>query len=323
MCISQTRPQGVNGYPSPGRRLTATYAQSNSGTCTNHVEMSSCYAAAQSVNLWSSQGGLDADYTQSEPPGCYRKESTGMVRFNLYTASTVQHDGTNFKGVCCVSGCGDDDTSAPTKSPTASPTADSEDESDAWMLIFRQTVPTLLTEAEARRINPGDSDNDNYSILDTLEGFRESDGKFTLKLVWPERTGTNSQSWRQTTNPVFGTSGGVDGYEVRCRVTLPRADGRRRPSYEFHLFLLQALDAPFTLNSWGGLEYSTRVEAFLDGSVPDGGWWYVVGANALYQGGFPGGGSVESVVELYAMAEGLCHLCEETFYCPHVLTFVI
>ena len=128
VCISQTRPQGVNGYPSPGRRLTATYAQSNSGTCTNHVEMSSCYAAAQSVNLWSSQGGLDADYTQSEPPGCYRKESTGMVRFNLYTASTVQHDGTNFKGVCCVSGCGDDDTSAPTKSPTASPTAGSEDE---------------------------------------------------------------------------------------------------------------------------------------------------------------------------------------------------
>ena len=220
--MSQTRPTGFNAYPSPGRRLgTETYVKSTSGTCTNHVCQTECYAAAQSVSLYSSQGGLDAAYTASEPPGCYRKEADGMVRFNLMASSTVQH-GTNFKGVCCASGCVPcGGTAASTESPTASPT-----ESPAaplnWVLLFRQTAPTLMTQAEARRINPDNSANDNYSILDTLEGFRESDGKFTLKLVWPGHAGTNSQSWRQTSNPVFATSRGVVGYEVRCCRVLSR-----------------------------------------------------------------------------------------------------
>ena len=111
---------------------------------------------------------------------------------------------------------------SPTPVPTESPTAPLN-----WVLVFRQTAPTLMTQAEAKRINPDDSDNDNYSILDTLEGdFRETDegkgfseyNKFTLKLVWPGLAGANSQSWRQESNPVTATSRGVVGYEVRCRV---------------------------------------------------------------------------------------------------------
>ena len=125
--MSQTRPAGFNAYPSPGRRLgTETYVKSTSGTCTNHVCQTECYAAAQSVSLYSSQGGLDAAYTASEPPGCYRKEADGMVRFNLMASSTVQH-GTNFKGVCCASGCVPcGGTAASTESPTALPTAGGE-----------------------------------------------------------------------------------------------------------------------------------------------------------------------------------------------------
>ena len=71
-----------------------------------------------------------------------------------------------------------------------------------------------MTESQARSLNKNDPANDNYSILDEMESFRHGDGKFTLKLEWPYRLGQNSQTWRQTTNPLLSTGGGVVGYEV-------------------------------------------------------------------------------------------------------------
>ena len=37
--------------------------------------------------------------------------------------------------------------------------------------------------------NPTDPNADLYSILDTLENYRDADGKFTLKICYPEYTG--------------------------------------------------------------------------------------------------------------------------------------
>lgn len=105
----------------------------------------------------------------------------------------------------------------------------------------------------------------DFSILDELENWRDpSDSKFTLKLVWPAHT-TDSlggqQVWRQTTNPVTSSSGGVDGYEP--------------------------IDAPYTEQGWGGLEHN-GVQCLMDGQVDHTYWFYAVGAAIEYGGGIPG-----------------------------------
>ena len=76
-----------------------------------------------------------------------------------------------------------------------------------------------MTKSEARSLNAHDPSNDNYSILDQLERFRDPlDDKFTLMIRWPQSTiATGPQIWKQTSNPVFASSRGVDGYEV-CKL---------------------------------------------------------------------------------------------------------
>jgi hypothetical protein len=99
---------------------------------------------------------------------------------------------------------------------------------DGWTLLYRQTVP--FYKAAAEWALPFGSDTDpNYSALDTIESFRGKNGKFHLKQVWPQDTGTggegrseynagNSNEWQQVTNFVTGAeetaAGGVEGYEA-------------------------------------------------------------------------------------------------------------
>ena len=52
----------------------------------------------------------------------------------------------------------------------------------------------------------------DFSVLDELEQFRYEDGTFTLKMAWPSRTDGASQTWKQSSNPVTSSSGGVEGY---------------------------------------------------------------------------------------------------------------
>ena len=40
-----------------------------------------------------------------------------------------------------------------------------------------------------------------------------ADAKFTFKMVWPTRPGSNTNIWRQLSNPMINTSRGVRGYE--------------------------------------------------------------------------------------------------------------
>ena len=54
-------------------------------------------------------------------------------------------------------------------------------------------------------------------MLDELERWRYPDGTFTLKIVWPDRAeehpGDNNQIWKQSSNPVTSSAGGVEGYQ--------------------------------------------------------------------------------------------------------------
>merc|ERR1711912_98277 len=123
----------------------------------------------------------------------------------------------------------------------------------------RQTTPMFKDKDEWRSLNAGDPENDNYSILDQLESFRGTDGKFLMKMVWPDSDSYNV--WKQSSNPVTATARGVDGYE--------------------------AIDVRQDSNYWGGLEYSKGKNSLLDGSVDHSNWWFAAGSTRVYNGGIP------------------------------------
>ena len=148
--------------------------------------------------------------------------------------------------------------------------------------MSRQTVTSgnsWFRAANQWSLNADDKDNEQFSALDTLEQHRDASGAFTLKLVFP---GTDSapQTWKQTTNPVTASQGGVAGYEP--------------------------IDVPHTGCYWGGLERGGG-SSLLDGSVNSGNWWYAVGARTSHGGGIPGpcsehGDKVVQQLELWVLS---------------------
>ncbi len=179
-----------------------------------------------------------------------------------------------------------------------------------WTRVFRQTAGLLDSYRSAsdwQRYNADDAEAPNFSRLDELERWRQSDGKFTLKLVWPQREGANSNTWRQTTNPVTSAStAGVEGYEP--------------------------VDIHFTENTnvclssdgnFRGLERSDGY-ALLDGSVGGAAlgctkgvpgeccYFYAIGSESEWSGGLAGSDQPEQEVELYAFAPSSCKLCSDT-----------
>ena len=100
--------------------------------------------------------------------------------------------------------------------------------STSWTIVFRQTVPNYFSSNEWSK-NSQDPSNANYAILDQLESYRGSDGKFTFKLGWPGST-LQDQIWKQTLNPVGAGQSStrpVDGYEA-VSVPYPAACGKPR-----------------------------------------------------------------------------------------------
>ena len=72
-----------------------------------------------------------------------------------------------------------------------------------WKLIFRQTAPAVGDKASWMLRNEDKPKDPNYSILEkafTLN-MRQADGRFLLKIVWPERTSNNYNIWKQLSNP--------------------------------------------------------------------------------------------------------------------------
>jgi hypothetical protein len=163
---------------------------------------------------------------------------------------------------------------------------------ELWTLMLRQTAG--LYQSAADWVNyPGDGpDGDNYSVLNTLESCRDTDGFLYMKIAYPGMDGAPQNTWRQTNNPVTDTTahGGVTGYE--------------------------AIDIQMTANTiggWGtddgnfyGLERG-QDDSLLDASVDHGHWFYAVGSAQEWSGGIPGPGDFSvQVVELYACCSGGC-----------------
>lgn len=163
------------------------------------------------------------------------------------------------------------EASAPTApTPAHDPAPSPAGPEVTWVLLFRQTAPTVF-QADEWSKNPFAPSNPNYAILDQLESYREGE-KFEFKLVWPG-SDQKPQQWRQTSNPVTKIGQGVEGYE--------------------------AVDIQYTNNHWGGLEKSITTNTLLDGSVNSNSWWYAVGIRTLFQGGFPAATKKANAVELY------------------------
>merc|ERR1712038_634139 len=72
-----------------------------------------------------------------------------------------------------------------------------------WLKVFSHDITGGLftSDAEALSKNPDDPAALLFSRLDQLENFRTEDGKFHLKIVYPELGGSNE--WMQTSNPVL------------------------------------------------------------------------------------------------------------------------
>ena len=155
-----------------------------------------------------------------------------------------------------------------------------------WVLVFRQTVPFYFNSAndwsQAKSLNPDDDTQPNYSILSNLETYRSlSDGLFKFKLAYPQDNPGQENIWKQSSNPVVATSGGVENYE--------------------------SIETPWTEKAWGGLERnfgSNSQNSFLDGSMNN--WWFfAIAASIAHQGGIPGytAGAGLQQVELYVWQE--------------------
>lgn len=177
----------------------------------------------------------------SLPPGCSVQSSGDWAAH--YNTNTNGNNGGGYQLVCGRWGLQDGSTSDVSCGGklgqyvhVAIPTTGAP----RWKLLFRQTQGTYKPPADWKSFSTADPTSPNYSILDTLTDADKHAGKFTFKLVWPQKAGSNTQEWKQTSNPMSKISGSVDGYE--------------------------AINAPFNDNSWGGLEYN-GVSTLLDGSV--------------------------------------------------------
>eukprot|EP01045_Picozoa_sp_COSAG04_P022405 COSAG04_NODE_2527_length_3972_cov_3.396463_1_plen_1287_part_10 len=139
-----------------------------------------------------------------------------------------------------------------------------------WTCVFRQTAPNWRDPPDWVHYNAdGDRSTEDFSILDEFETFRQADGKFTLKILWPRRDGINSNTWRQTSNPLTFTPGEIEGYEP----------------IEIH----------FTAAGWGGLtnnfdnpQACCAPSSLLDGTPGNANYWYAIGVS---QAGAFGGGT--------------------------------
>ena len=138
----------------------------------------------------------------------------------------------------------------------------------------------FANKKDALKKNADDETQPLYSILGDLEDFRNSDGKFHFKLVYPEVPATNE--WIQSSNPATDTT--ITGFE--------------------------AISLDVDINSydeaWAGLGYSD--DKTLIDDAPDGiRWWTAIGSYQEYPkepGTFPGlKKNAVSIVELYVYVD--------------------
>eukprot|EP00808_Paulinella_micropora_P024240 g6369.t1 len=167
----------------------------------------------------------------------------------------------------------------------------------SWVLIFRQTVEEKKEASESLNeywpeqvwlIRENEPQASCYSILPSLGRFCGADGKFLLKMVWPQKghsDGRNSFNiWKQTTNPTCNSMT-VEGYE--------------------------AVDVSFASIGWNGLKKSvgkTAKKCLLKGGK-DPFWYFAIGMTKFgaerFKGFIPGGEkwAGETQTELFVFNE--------------------
>ena len=150
----------------------------------------------------------------------------------------------------------------------------------SWTLLFRQTIGYWWTSSQSLSLNSSDPDNDNYSILDQIDTYKNTDGKYRLLYIdrGDSATAGKFNDWRQTSN-FTTTYNSVSGYE--------------------------AVSIYDSASSWGGLSQSTTTGSTrFDGSPGDGNWWFAVGTiQNNWDGGRIPGISSTSQIEIYIYKE--------------------
>jgi hypothetical protein len=84
-----------------------------------------------------------------------------------------------------------------------------------WVLVFRHDIAGgfFQDRADALSKNPDDPTASLFSRLDTLESYRNQDNQLAFKMVWPELSPVNSNTWLQESNPFAdGAPPRAEGY---------------------------------------------------------------------------------------------------------------
>ena len=105
----------------------------------------------------------------------------------------------------------------------------------------------FTSHSDALSKNPSDPTAPLFSILDQLEGFRNQEGRFRLKLCWPEldwgQGGCHCNEWLQTSNPVNSTD--ITGFQVTTDCPASNNLGTK-----IQIFLLYSLFLPPRASPW-------------------------------------------------------------------------
>ena len=108
-----------------------------------------------------------------------------------------------------------------------------------------------------------------YSQLDQLERYRTYDGKFHLKIVYPELGRSNE--WKQMSNPVTDTIiKGFQAIRLDMKKKQKNDNGQKMP--------------------WGGMGLCYNFRTLMCDTPPrkPGYWWMAVGAKQDYKNVIPG-----------------------------------
>ena len=162
---------------------------------------------------------------------------------------------------------------------------EAEVDEDGYYLVFKHDSSTgqywsnANDDAESKHTGSNPETDYKYSRLDDVEEFgRTDEGFLQFKLEYPTLSQTNI--WKQTSNPVTASGRGVDGFEAIS----VEANGHGTSTHSFK-----------------GLEHNSGSANFIDGTVDHGNWFFSIGAYQAWGGAnnFPGPSSAVNQVKLW------------------------
>ena len=162
---------------------------------------------------------------------------------------------------------------------------EAEVDEDGYYLVFKHDSSTgqywsnANDDAESKHTGSNPETDYKYSRLDDVEEFgRTDEGFLQFKLEYPTLSQTNI--WKQTSNPVTASGRGVDGFEAIS----VEANGHGTSTHSFK-----------------GLEHNSGSANFIDGTVDHGNWFFSIGAYQAWGGAnnFPGPSSGVNLVKLW------------------------